>query len=109
MPDLSRRALFALVLMAASLVGVALTPSEVEALPPCPGFTAETSIQTGYGFTCTDATNDLRSKLQAEAAFDCLGGQASGGTLVITEECRAYSSTQVQVTGYLKYRCFFCL
>jgi hypothetical protein len=65
---------------------------------------------TGYGFTCTDATSDLMSKVQAAANADCsfLDGTVILAQLVITQECRAYSETQVQVDGYLKYRCMYC-
>ncbi|HWM94829.1 MAG TPA: hypothetical protein VN493_29010 [Thermoanaerobaculia bacterium] len=108
MRSVSRRTLLAV--LVATFVGAFLMPAEAD--PPCP-YTAikQTATMTGYGFTCTDATNDLTSKVQAEAEDDCsfLDGSVILTQLVITEECRAFSETQVQVTGYLKYRCMYCM
>lgn len=112
MPSLSRRTLLALVVVTAATVGVSLKPVTVQAdPPPCiVSLSRQTSVMTGYGFTCTDATNDLGNKVNAAAAAHCALEEGSVVTpqLVITEECRAYSSTQVQVTGYLRYRCRYC-
>lgn len=106
----SRRVLLALVVGPAVLLGASLLPAPALADPPCP-YTSlrQTSTQTGYGYTCTDATNNLSSQLFAEAADDCLLGDVITTSLHITEGCRAYSSTQVQVTGYMTYRCMYCM
>lgn len=108
MHSLSRRALLAILILSSAIVVASLRPAGAE--PPCPySQIRQTSVMSGYGFTCTDATNDLRSKVEAEAEADCFGGSVIIPQLVITDECHAYSSTQVEVTGYLRYRCMYCL
>lgn len=111
MPNFSRRVLLALGISAVTLAG-SLVPSDVTADPPCP-YTAikQTAVTTGYGSTCTDATNNLSSLVHAAAAADCsfpISGTVINASLVITNGCRAFSETQVQVTGYLSYRCMYC-
>ncbi|HEX6902918.1 MAG TPA: hypothetical protein VF789_24595 [Thermoanaerobaculia bacterium] len=110
MPELPHRLLQTLGVVAV-LLSVSLLPARVEADPPCP-YTSfrQTAVMAGYGYTCTDATNDLRSKVDAAAAADCgfLDGQVILPSLVITEECHAYSGSQVEVKGYLQYRCMYC-
>jgi hypothetical protein len=110
MPKLSHRILQTLGVLAI-LLSVLVLPARVEADPPCPYTTIrQTTVMAGYGFTCTDATNDLRNKVNAAAAADCglLDGQVILSSLVITEACHAYSTNQVEVKGYLSYRCMYC-
>lgn len=110
MPKLPHRVLQALGVVVVVL-SVSALPARVDADPPCP-YTdiQQTAEMAGYGFTCTEATNDLRNKVEAAAAANCgiLGGQVILSSLVITHECHAYSGSQVEVNGYLKYRCMYC-
>ena len=107
MTTLTGRVLLALAVVAAVGVGALVIPAQVEAAPPCP-YTSikQTSTMSGFGFTCTEATNNLRSLVEAAADDDCQPfARVILASLVITEECHAHSETEVHVTGYLQYRC----
>lgn len=62
---------------------------------------------TGSGSTCTAATADLRSDTEGEASIICFEGTPVSTNLVITEECHTVGS-EVQVSGYLTFRCRLC-
>jgi hypothetical protein len=114
---LHRLLVLAVILAAAVTAGGLLVPAQIEAagvgsLCGCSDVLT-TSVMNGFGFTYTDATNDLSDNTSFEMFDVCFGDydgfcNESGTTLVITQECRAFSSTQVQVTGYEKFRCKTC-
>lgn len=74
----------------------------------CSSTTFQTSTQSGYGFTCTQATNDLQATLDPEVDCSFLGFGSCLEALVITEECHAHSPSEVEVVGYISYRCKWC-
>lgn len=70
--------------------------------------TYQTSTQSGYGYSCSQATADLESTLAPEADCPLLGFGTCNENLVITEECHAYSENEVEVVGYISYKCRWC-
>jgi hypothetical protein len=105
----SRRLRLAIAILVVTAVALAFVPSQVEAEPPCPYTTIlYTPIDTGYGYYCSEATSDLWDRVYVTATAICGDGVVINPYLIITEECRAYSEEDVQVTGKLSFRCMVC-
>jgi uncharacterized membrane protein len=106
MPRLSRRTHVALAVVVAFAVGAGLVATQVEAICTYSN-PLQTEVMTGSGSTCTAATADLNSDAEGEAWITCFEGTPVSMNLVITEECHTVGS-EVQVSGYLTFRCRFC-
>ncbi len=92
-------------------IGLSIQPKEAEAAPPylCTNY-INTPTMIGHGATCVDATQDLRVQLWDyvntacdQAPFD--GSCGSG--LSIDVPCDYDAQMNVQVSGYMSYRCRF--
>jgi len=103
-----RTKLIAITLFVVALAGAsALIAPEAQAIGNCHcGPQKDTNVDWGRGYTCTQATNNLKTRLDSQVF--CAFGLCSK-TLVITSECHAYSATQVEVDGYYHYICQVCL
>ncbi len=100
--------LIAVTLFVLALAGAsALLAPEAQAAGNCHcGPQKTTNVDYGRGYTCTQATNNLKTRLDSQV-FCAFG--LCGKTLVITSECHAYSASQVEVNGYYQYTCNICL
>ena len=92
-------------------LGLSLQPQKAEASPPylCT-LPQNTATLIGNGPTCVDATQDLRVKLWAAVNDACAQAPFSGSCgsgLVIDVPCDYDAQMQVQVSGYMSYRCRF--
>jgi hypothetical protein len=106
MPEPSRRTHVALAVLVAFAVGAALFATRAEATCTYSNW-LQTPVMTGSGSTCPVATADLSSDAESEAMIICFEGTPVSTNLVITEACHTVGS-EVQVSGYLTFRCRFC-
>lgn len=102
-----RTKIIAITLFVLALAGAsALIAPEAQAIGSCHcGRQKTTNVDWERGYTCTQATNNLKTRLDSQV-FCAFG--LCGKTLVITSECHAYSANQV-VDGYYQYTCNICL
>lgn len=98
--------LLSFVFCALAAAGTLMVPADAEAAGSCRCFGQKTtSVDWGFGYTCSEAEADLRAKLDTQTS--CASGVCNK-TLVIVTECHAYSAQLVQVDGYYQYSCLFC-
>jgi len=95
-----------LLLSVVTVAGAVMAPA-ADASGSCRcGSPKQTTVDAGYGYTCSEAEADLRAKLDPQ--IFCAFGDTCAIGLIVTEECHAYSAQLVEIKGYYNYRCIVC-